>query len=160
MRRGRRFIDVGVERAPRATAQNQLNSGLLPMLLPEIPSKGQRPSIHAIELVGESMRRERRSPLSAERRRTHAPPARSVSANPGRLGRRIAPAWLTVSQLCRRWQVDRQTIYKFIHAKILPVWKVSDHLYRVEVDDVLRFEARNKFPALQSAGRVSLPPKD
>ena len=106
------------------------------------------------------MRRERRSPSSAERRRARAPAARSVLPNSGRLGRRIYPAWFTVSQLCRRWQLDRQTIYKFIHAKILPVWKVSDHLYRVAVDDVLRFEARSKFPAVQSAGRVSFPPKD
>ena len=106
------------------------------------------------------MGRERRSPSSGERRRTHAPAARSVSPNSGRLGRRIGPAWLTVSQLCRRWQLDRNTIYKFIDAKILPVWKVSDHLYRVALDDVLCFEARNKFPAVRSAGRVSFSPED
>jgi hypothetical protein len=30
------------------------------------------------------------------------------------------PAWLSVGQLCRRWQLDRNTVYKFIDAKILP----------------------------------------
>lgn len=54
------------------------------------------------------------------------------------------PQWLTVAQLCRRWQLDRKTIYKFIDAEILPVWKVSRHLYRVALRDVLRFEARNR----------------
>jgi excisionase family DNA binding protein len=83
-----------------------------------------------------------------------------VSPNAGRLGRRIGPAWLTISQLCRRWQLERKTIYKFIGAKILPAWKVGEHMYRVAVDDVLRFEARNKYPAVRSHGRVSFPPKD
>jgi excisionase family DNA binding protein len=54
------------------------------------------------------------------------------------------PAWLTVSQLCRRWQLDRKTVYKFIDANVLPAWKVGSHLYRVAVDDVLRFEAQNR----------------
>jgi len=54
------------------------------------------------------------------------------------------PEWLTVAQLCRRWQLDRKTIYKFIDAEILPVWKVSRHLYRIALRDVLRFEARNR----------------
>jgi hypothetical protein len=54
------------------------------------------------------------------------------------------PAWFTVSQLSRRWQLDRKTIYKFIDCKILPVWKVGSHLYRVAVDDIRRFEARNR----------------
>jgi len=54
------------------------------------------------------------------------------------------PAWLTISQLCRRWQLGRKTVYKFIDAKLLPAWKVGTHLYRVAVDDVLRFESQNK----------------
>jgi excisionase family DNA binding protein len=54
------------------------------------------------------------------------------------------PEWLTVAQLCRRWQLDRKTIYKFIDAEILPVWRVSRHLYRIALRDVLRFEARNR----------------
>jgi len=70
--------------------------------------------------------------------------ARSIVADGSRLGRRIGPAWLTVSQLCRRWQLGRKTIYKFIDAKILPVWRVGSHLYRIAVEDVLQFEARNK----------------
>jgi len=65
--------------------------------------------------------------------------ARSVASDSG-------PAWLTVGQLCRRWQLGRKTVYKFIDAKILPAWKVGSHLYRVAVVDVLRFEARNRLP--------------
>ena len=53
--------------------------------------------------------------------------------------------WLTIAQLCRRWQLGRKTIYKFIDAKLLPAWKVGRRLYRVAVADVLRFEAENKF---------------
>jgi hypothetical protein len=56
------------------------------------------------------------------------------------------PAWYSVSQLSRRWQLDRKTIYKFIDCKILPVWKVGPHLYRVAVVDIQRFEARNRLP--------------
>lgn len=55
-----------------------------------------------------------------------------------------APAWLTVSQLCRRWQLDRKTVYKFIDAELLPAWRVGPHLYRVSVADVLHFESRNR----------------
>jgi excisionase family DNA binding protein len=51
-----------------------------------------------------------------------------------------------VSQLCRRWQLGRKTVYKFIDANILPAWKVGRHLYRVAVADVLLFEARNRLP--------------
>jgi excisionase family DNA binding protein len=54
------------------------------------------------------------------------------------------PVWLTVSQLCRRWQLGRKTVYKFITAKTLPAWKVGSHLYRVALADVLRFETRNR----------------
>src|SRR3989441_2800993 len=54
------------------------------------------------------------------------------------------PMWFTVSQLSQRWQLDRKTIYKFIDCKILPVWRVGTHLYRVAVADILRFEARNR----------------
>jgi excisionase family DNA binding protein len=60
-----------------------------------------------------------------------------------------SPAWLTISQLCRRWQLGRKTVYKFIDANILPAWKVGSHLYRVAVADVLRFEARNRLPPTQ-----------
>jgi len=60
--------------------------------------------------------------------------------------RRVGPEWFTVSQLCRRWQLSRKTVYKFITAKTLPAWKVGSHLYRIAVDDVLRLEARNKMP--------------
>ncbi|OLC42875.1 MAG: hypothetical protein AUH43_21715 [Acidobacteria bacterium 13_1_40CM_65_14] len=56
------------------------------------------------------------------------------------------PMWFTVSQLSQRWQLDRKTIYKFIDCKILPVWRVGTHLYRVAVADILRFEARNRLP--------------
>jgi excisionase family DNA binding protein len=83
-----------------------------------------------------------------------------MSSDSDRLGRRIGPTWLTISQLCRRWQLDRKTIYKFIHANILPAWKVGSHLYRVADQDVLRFEARNKLPARRSDRRVSSPPED
>ena len=57
------------------------------------------------------------------------------------------PAWLTVSQLCSRWQLSRKTVYKFIGANALPAWKVGRHLYRVAVSDVLRFEVRNRLIA-------------
>lgn len=61
------------------------------------------------------------------------------------------PAWLTVAQLCLRWQLSRKTIYKFIDAKTLPAWKVGIHLYRVAVADVLRFETSRLFPTVTSA---------
>jgi excisionase family DNA binding protein len=89
------------------------------------------------------MGRERRS-WSAERRQAHALGSRLGSYDSDHLGRRIGPAWLTVSQLCLRWQVDRKTIYKFIDARILPAWRIGNHLYRVAVEDVLRFETRNE----------------
>ena len=56
----------------------------------------------------------------------------------------VEPAWLTVSQLARRWQLGRTTVYKFIDSGTLPVWRVGTHLYRVALADVLRFEARNR----------------
>lgn len=85
------------------------------------------------------MSQERRSHSLAVRGQAHAVAARSIASDSG-------PAWLTVSQLCRRWQLGRKTVYKFIDAKILPAWRVGSHLYRVAVADVLRFEARNRFP--------------
>jgi excisionase family DNA binding protein len=103
-----------------------------------------------------TMRRERRSSGTAERRQTHGPAARSVAFDAHRLGRRIGPAWLTISQLCSRWQLDRKTIYKFIDAEILPAWRVGERLYRVAVEDVVRFEAMNKLSAALSNRRLSL----
>lgn len=73
------------------------------------------------------------------RRRAQPGSARSDVSDAG-------PVWLTVSQLCRRWQLGRKTVYKFIDAQILPAWKVGTHLYRVSIDDVLRFESRNRLP--------------
>ena len=67
-------------------------------------------------------------------------------ANPRVVASESGPAWLTVSQLCRRWQLGRKTVYKFIDAELLPVWKVGSHLYRVAVADVLRFESQNRLP--------------
>jgi excisionase family DNA binding protein len=58
-----------------------------------------------------------------------------------------APAWVTVAQLCGRWQLDRKTVYKFITAGILPAWRVGPHMYRIAVSDVLAFEARNRLLA-------------
>src|SRR2546429_5798285 len=104
------------------------------------------------------MENERRSPPSMERRRTYATAARSKSPDLDRSGRHIGPVWLTVSQLCRRWQLSRKTIYKFIDSKVLPAWKVGRRLYRVAVEDVLRFEAQ--LPAVPSDGRVSFRPED
>ena len=63
-----------------------------------------------------------------------------------RLGHRVGPAWLTVSQLSHRWQLARKTIYKFIDAETLPAWKVGSRLYRVAIEDVLRFEAQKRRP--------------
>jgi excisionase family DNA binding protein len=103
------------------------------------------------------MERERRCPVSAERRRTHAPAAR-LTSDTDRFSRRIGPAWLSVAQLSRRWQLSRKTIYKFIDARMLPAWKVGSHLYRVATEDVLRFEGR--LPPVRSDGRISYPPKE
>jgi len=72
----------------------------------------------------------------------------------------MGPVWLTISQLCRRWQLSRKTIYKFIDAKILPAWKVGNHLYRIAVADVLRFERRNKLPAISIRPSRLVSPKD
>ena len=56
-------------------------------------------------------------------------------------------AWLSVAQLCVRWQLNRKTVYKFIAAEILPAWRVGPRMYRVAVPDVLRFEERNRLRA-------------
>lgn len=66
--------------------------------------------------------------------------------NPGVVASESGPAWLTISQLCRRWQLGRKTVYKFIDADILPAWKVGSHLYRVAIADVLLFESQNRLP--------------
>ena len=104
------------------------------------------------------MERERRSALLAERRRSHAPAVLPVSSDSDRFSRRIGPAWLTVAQLSRRWQLSRKTIYKFIDARILPAWKVGRRLYRVAIEDALRFES--ELPPGRSEDYVSFPPKD
>jgi excisionase family DNA binding protein len=72
---------------------------------------------------------------SAADRATASPSSRSIDPE---------PVWYTVSQLSRRWQLDRKTIYKFIDSKILPAWKVGTHVYRVAAEDILRFEGRNR----------------
>jgi excisionase family DNA binding protein len=58
----------------------------------------------------------------------------------------LSPTWLTISQVCRRWQIGRKTVYKFIDAEILPAWRVARRLYRVAIADVLQFEAQNRIP--------------
>jgi excisionase family DNA binding protein len=68
------------------------------------------------------------------------------------------PAWVTVAQLCQRWQLGRKTIYKFITSEILPAWKVGAHLYRIAVADVLRFESQSR-PPLKGAKRRSSRPR-
>jgi excisionase family DNA binding protein len=72
---------------------------------------------------------------------------RSPPTSPGDQGRSfsssVQPAWLTVTQVCHRWQLGRKTVYKFITSNILPAWKVGPHLYRIAIDDLLRFEAEN-----------------
>src|SRR6266513_1753408 len=92
------------------------------------------------------MKRERRalaeSPLSSAEPRPSYPPATyAIAPDPDRFSR-LGPLWLTIPQLCRRWQLSRKTVYKFIDARILPAWKVGSHLYRVAIDDVLQFEQR------------------
>jgi excisionase family DNA binding protein len=81
------------------------------------------------------MRQERRYRSAGERRS----PYQSLSCAAD-----STPAWFTVAQLCRRWQLGRKTVYKFIDAKILPAWRVGSHLYRVAVADVEQFESRNR----------------
>jgi excisionase family DNA binding protein len=100
--------------------------------------------------------KERRSLSSAERRRTHAP-AERLSSDVDRFSRRVGPVWLSVAQLSRRWQLSRKTIYKFIDTRILPAWKVGSHLYRIAMEDVVRFEAQ---PPPVSDDRVSFPAED
>jgi excisionase family DNA binding protein len=87
--------------------------------------------------------RERRSHTSAARDRRQSTHARGSQSTHAR-GSDDA-AWLTIAQLCGRWQLGRKTVYKFIDAKLLPAWRVGRRLYRVAVADVLRFEAKNKF---------------
>src|SRR5204862_281410 len=92
------------------------------------------------------MEKERRSASLVERRRSRTPAVFPVSSDSDRFSRRIGPAWLSVAQLSRRWQLSRKTIYKFIDAGILPVWKVGGRLYRIALADVVRFETHNKLP--------------
>ena len=77
-------------------------------------------------------------------RRSNPPAARGFTRRLSDRSLPSDPAWLTVSQLCSRWQLNRKTVYKFIAAKTLPAWKVGSHLYRVAVADVVRFEIRNR----------------
>jgi excisionase family DNA binding protein len=77
-----------------------------------------------------------------ERRSFLGPPRTKAVSRFTPIGR---AAWLTIAQLCRRWQLGRKTVDKFIDAKLLPAWRVGRRLYRVAVADVLRFEAENKF---------------
>jgi excisionase family DNA binding protein len=104
------------------------------------------------------MERERRSASLAERRRRYEPAVLPVSSDSHRFSRRIGPAWLSVAQLSRRWQLSRKTIYKFIDARILPAWRVGRRLYRVAIEDALRFES--ELPAVRSEDYGSFPPKD
>jgi excisionase family DNA binding protein len=67
---------------------------------------------------------------------------RAIAPESDRFGDRVGPLWLTIAQLCRRWQLSRKTVYKLIDAQILPAWKVGSHLYRVAMDDILQFERR------------------
>jgi excisionase family DNA binding protein len=69
------------------------------------------------------------------------------------------PAWLSVAQLCRRWQLERRTIYKFIGAKLLPAWKVGPRLYRVAVADILRFENREGWRRTLETAELSPVPR-
>jgi len=69
------------------------------------------------------------------------------------------PAFLTVAQLCARWQLGRKTVYKFITAEALPAWKVGRHLYRIAVADVLRFEVENRLSASGASDAAKLPRK-
>jgi hypothetical protein len=55
------------------------------------------------------------------------------------------PDWYTVAQLCRRWQVNRKTVYKFIDAEVRQVCRLGPRLFRVAAADVLRFESKHKF---------------
>lgn len=82
--------------------------------------------------------------------RSGAPDRRNPTRPPRALLLSSEPAFLTVSQLCTRWQLGRKTVYKFITANALPAWKVGRHLYRIAVADILRFELQNKL----SAGRA------
>src|SRR5438093_13142119 len=75
---------------------------------------------------------------------SRSPTAQSETPTPSPPSHAVEPAWLTVSQLARRWQLGRRTIYKFIDSGILPVWQVCTHLYRIAFADVVRFEARNR----------------
>jgi excisionase family DNA binding protein len=79
--------------------------------------------------------------VKARPRRQEAPRPKPTDK---RLGLRVGPAWMTVSQLSHRWQLARKTIYKFIDAKTLPAWKVGSRLYRIAIEDVLRFEAQKR----------------
>ena len=82
--------------------------------------------------------------MEEEKVRYRSVPARRRAAPATVVPVDSAPAWLTISQLCRRWQLDRKTIYKFIDANLLPAWRVGPHLYRVSVANVLRFEGQNR----------------
>jgi excisionase family DNA binding protein len=64
------------------------------------------------------------------------------------------PAWLSVAQLCRRWQLDRRTVYKFIDSGILPAWKVGRHLYRISVAEIFRFEAQHGLTPAELEGTL------
>ena len=79
--------------------------------------------------------------------RSGAPAGRNLARPPRADLLSSEPAFLTVSQLCTRWQLGRKTVYKFITANALPAWKVGRRLYRIAVADVLKFEVRNKLSA-------------
>jgi excisionase family DNA binding protein len=89
-------------------------------------------------------RRERSHlPRPGEPKRTQLPTPVEPDAN-GTFTADLSPQWYTVAQLCHRWQLSRQTIYKYIAAGLLPVWRVGPHLYRIATQDVARFETEQK----------------
>jgi excisionase family DNA binding protein len=68
----------------------------------------------------------------------------SDAAHRERRDPQASPQWYTVAQLCERWQLSRKTIYKYIAAELLPVWRIGPHLYRVAAADVVEFETEQK----------------
>lgn len=46
----------------------------------------------------------------------------------------------TVSQLAKRWSVDRKTILKYIHNKKLPAIRTPGNHFRIPTDAVAKFE--------------------
>lgn len=63
----------------------------------------------------------------------------------------VEPKALTVNELMRRWDCTRQTILRAIKEGRLKAFRVGARVFRVTLDEVVRFESATREPDLEVA---------